>query len=68
LLDLGLIAAQRGRRADALRLLERRAELTPRDEVAKEALAAVRKGVKIDPARVNRRLLRRALLRAGRTH
>jgi tetratricopeptide (TPR) repeat protein len=66
LLELGLIAAQRGQRGRAVRLLERRVRLTPRDDVVREALAAVRRGVRIDAARVNRALQRRAQLRVGR--
>jgi O-antigen ligase len=59
LLELGLIAAEEGRRARALGLLRRVIRLTPRDGVARQTYRAVRRGREISAAEVNRRILRR---------
>jgi O-antigen ligase len=64
LLELGMIAAERGHRSRALRLLERAHSRSPRDRVVTEVLADVRRGRRIDLDRVNREILQRARYRA----
>jgi O-antigen ligase len=59
LLELGLIAAEEGRRTRAEELLSRAVRLTPRDAVARQTLRAVQRGRDISAAEVNRRILRR---------
>ena len=60
LLELGLIRAELGDRAGAIKLLERAANLTPRDEVVLEALEAASSGRPLSSATFNARILRRA--------
>jgi O-Antigen ligase/Tetratricopeptide repeat len=60
LLELGTMAAERGQRERALGLLRRAVFLTPRDEVARDTLAAVRRGRPVSVERLNRRIVRRA--------
>jgi tetratricopeptide (TPR) repeat protein len=60
LLELGLIAAERDDRAEAIALLERVTRLNPRDDIAARALRDVRQGRYITTARINQLLLRRA--------
>jgi O-Antigen ligase/Tetratricopeptide repeat len=60
LLELGAMAAERGERATALALLRRALVLTPRDEVTRETLLAVRRGRPVSVERLNRRIVRRA--------
>ena len=62
-LELGAIASERGRRAEALALLERSARLSPRDEITLAALRRVRRGRSIDSGRMNAQIRARALLR-----
>jgi tetratricopeptide (TPR) repeat protein len=59
-LELGAIASERGRRADALRHLQRAAELTPRDRIVRSALARVRSGRRLSIADLNEAILSRA--------
>jgi tetratricopeptide (TPR) repeat protein len=66
LLELGAIAGEHGRRRAARRLLSRAVELRPRDEVARETLAAARRGDEISVSAVNARILDRAQARLQR--
>ena len=59
-LELGLIAADRGRRGDARRHLARAIALNPRSDIPRDALAAVRRGERVSIERVNREILRRS--------
>ncbi len=68
LLELGLIAAERGDRNRALALLERSTEQHPQDDVARRALAATRAGKPVSVERVNRAILDRALDRGSQQH
>ena len=68
LLELGLIAAERGDRKRALALLERSTEQHPQDDAARRALAATRAGKPVSAERVNRAILDRALDRGSRQH
>jgi O-antigen ligase len=61
LLELGLLAAEQGRRERALVLLHRVLALTPRDAVARQTYRAIRRGRKVSAAEVNRRIRRRAI-------
>lgn len=65
LLELGLLASQAGETRRATQLLERHRRLQPRDPIARQVAARARRGLKIDPIKVNARLLRRVLLRRG---
>lgn len=65
LLELGLLASQAGEPERATELLERHAALRPRDPIARQVAAQAGTGRKLDPLRVNERLLRRVLLRRG---
>ncbi len=60
LLELGLIAAERDDRAEAITLLRRVTMLHPRDTIPAQALRDVRAGRDVTAARVNQQLLRRA--------
>jgi len=60
LLELGLIAAERDDRAEAVALLRRVTRINPRDEIARDVLKDVRRGRYITTARVNQLLLERA--------
>jgi tetratricopeptide (TPR) repeat protein len=60
LLELGMIAAERGERVRARDLLRRARARSPRDQVVYQALDAVRRGREVDLDRINRRILRRA--------
>ena len=55
-LELGLVHADAGRRAPALRALARASRLNPRQDVIEEVLATVRAGGRVDPAAVERAL------------
>jgi hypothetical protein len=55
-LELGLIAARAGRRADALAHLRRSEALNPRDEIGDRALRQVARGRSVDIQRLNRAL------------
>ena len=68
LLELGLIAAERGDRNRALALLERATEQHPQDDMARRALAATRAGKPVSVERVNRAILDRALDRGSQQH
>jgi tetratricopeptide (TPR) repeat protein len=59
-LERGAIASARGRRAEALRLLERTVRLSPNDELLREVLALVRKGRRLDIEELNRSILLKA--------
>jgi O-antigen ligase len=59
-LERGAIASSRGERRVALALLARTVSLTPREPLAREALAVVRDGRKIDLAELNRAILIKA--------
>ena len=65
-LELGLIAAEAGRRAEAARLLERSLAENPRDELVRAVLRDVRRGKRVSPASVNARIARDARETAGR--
>jgi hypothetical protein len=56
-LELGAIASQSGERARALALLERAVRLDPRDSLAREALASVRAGRRVNVQALNRSIL-----------
>jgi hypothetical protein len=60
LLELGAMAAERGERETAIAMLRRALLLTPRDEVTRDALRAVRRGRPVSVERLNRRIVRRA--------
>jgi tetratricopeptide (TPR) repeat protein len=59
-LERGAIASSAGRQGEALRLLGKAARLDPRDELAHEALALVRRGKRIDLEKLNRSILLKA--------
>jgi hypothetical protein len=63
LFELGLIASARGDRNEAISLLGRAAERSPRDSIVRAALRRARGGARLDPATVNQRILRRARIR-----
>jgi tetratricopeptide (TPR) repeat protein len=60
MLERGAIASSAGRRGEALRLLGKAVRLAPRDELAREALALVREGKRIDLEKLNRSILLKA--------
>jgi tetratricopeptide (TPR) repeat protein len=60
MLERGAIASAAGRREEALRLLGKAVRLDPRSELAREALALVRRGKLIDLDTLNRSILRKA--------
>jgi tetratricopeptide (TPR) repeat protein len=62
--ELGLLDAQAGRRRPALAQLERAAQLNRNDDVVTDAIAAVRKGKRLDPLEVNRSVLSQPVLAA----
>ncbi|HEY4094052.1 MAG TPA: O-antigen ligase family protein [Baekduia sp.] len=64
--ERGVIASAAGRRAEALTLLTRAAQLAPRDRTTREALGIVRSGGTLDLDAVNRRILSGAQQVAGR--
>jgi O-antigen ligase len=64
-LELGAIASEQGRRAEALRRLRRAVDLTPRYNVSRQALRAVRQGHRIEAAQINRRIVRATRARLG---
>jgi len=66
LLELGLLASQAGEADRAKELLEQHSRLRPRDPIARQVAARARRGAKLDPSQINKRLLRRVLLRQGR--
>ena len=55
-LELGLIAARTGHRAEAVAHLRRAAALNPRDEITRGALRKVLRGQRVDIAQVNKEL------------
>jgi tetratricopeptide (TPR) repeat protein len=59
-LERGAIASARGEHARALGLLSRAAELAPREALYREAADLVRRGGRIDVARLNRLILAKA--------
>ena len=59
-LERGAIASARGRRREALALLERAVRLAPRDSLARAALAVVRGGRRVDIDELNRSILLKA--------
>jgi tetratricopeptide (TPR) repeat protein len=59
-LERGAIASARGERSAALRLLGHAVALDPRDGLAREALAVVRAGHRINPDELNRSILLKA--------
>jgi tetratricopeptide (TPR) repeat protein len=59
-LERGAIASTRGDRREALRLLERAAQLDPRDPLTLAALAQVRRGRRVDVGELNSSILRNA--------
>jgi hypothetical protein len=59
-LERGAIASADGRPADALRFLLRAVALSPRDDLARQALQIVRSGGTIDVQNLNRAILLRA--------
>jgi tetratricopeptide (TPR) repeat protein len=59
-LELGAIAAARGERDEAVRLLERAVELNPRDDLTRNTLDRARRGQRIDVERLNQRIRERA--------
>jgi Flp pilus assembly protein TadD len=61
--ELGLIASAHGERRNAVLLLQRAAERSPRDSIVLDALRRARSGARLDPATVNQRILERALAR-----
>jgi tetratricopeptide (TPR) repeat protein len=60
MLERGAIASSAGRREEALGLLGKALRLAPRDELAREALALVREGKRIDLEKLNRSILLKA--------
>ncbi len=56
-LELGAIASTRGRRGEALGLLERAVRLSPRDPLIREALRLVRRGRRVGIGELNRSIL-----------
>jgi predicted secreted protein len=59
-LELGAIASQSGERVRSLVLLERAVRLDPRDPLAREALATVRAGKRVNVQAMNRSILLKA--------
>jgi tetratricopeptide (TPR) repeat protein len=59
-LERGAIASARGERAAALALLERAVRLSPREALARQALALVRAGGRVDIQELNRSILLKA--------
>lgn len=57
LLELGLLAAERGRRQEAIRLLTRAARQNLEDDLARVILRRVRRGRPVSSARVNQAIL-----------
>lgn len=62
--QLGIVASQRGRRDEAVRLLRHARRLSPRDTVLAGALRAARRGRRLDPAEIERRYLKESRRRA----
>ncbi len=60
LLELGAIASTKGDRKQALRLLERAAQLNPRDPLTRQALLLVRAGREVSVQELNRSILQTA--------
>ncbi|HLH15272.1 MAG TPA: O-antigen ligase family protein [Solirubrobacteraceae bacterium] len=59
-LQLGAIASQRGRRAEAVRLLRRAERLDPREALVRAALATVRAGRRVNVQELDLSVLRKA--------
>lgn len=59
-LERGAIASALGHRADALRMLERAALLSPRDEVIQKSLSFVRKGERLSIEELNQAIFAKA--------
>jgi O-antigen ligase len=64
-LELGAIASEQGRRAEALRRLERAVVLNPRYDVSRTTLRTVRRGGHVTAAAVNRQIVRATRARIG---
>jgi tetratricopeptide (TPR) repeat protein len=59
-LERGAIASTRGRRAEALRLLEAASRLNPRDELTRQSLTLARQGRVVNVGELNRSILLKA--------
>jgi tetratricopeptide (TPR) repeat protein len=59
-LERGAIASTRGRRGEALRLLQAASRLNPRDELARQALMLARQGKVVSVGGLNRSILLKA--------
>jgi len=64
-LELGAIASEQGRRAEALRRLERAVVLNPRYDVSLTTLRTVRRGGHVTAEAVNRQIVRATRARIG---
>jgi hypothetical protein len=64
LIELGAMAAERGERREALRLLRRALVLTPRDEILRRTLRDVRAGRRVTVQTLNEQIRARARSRA----
>jgi tetratricopeptide (TPR) repeat protein len=62
-LELGAVLSRRGRRDEAVAILERASRLAPRDPVARMALRQARAGKRLDPIRLNQQILARGRAR-----
>ena len=67
LLELGVMAAERGERRTGARLVGRAATLSPRDTLTVAMLRRIRRGRPVDARALNRAILVRARGRGGRT-
>jgi tetratricopeptide (TPR) repeat protein len=67
LLELGVMAAERGERGSGLRLVGRAARLSPRDSLTADMLKRIRLGRRVDVNALNRAILVRARGRGQRT-
>jgi tetratricopeptide (TPR) repeat protein len=61
--ELGLVASARGERKSAIALLQGAAQHSPRDSIIARALRRARRGRRLEPAALNRQILRRAQTR-----
>jgi O-antigen ligase len=67
LLELGVMAAERGDRPSGLRLVGRAARLSPRDSLTEDMLRRIRRGRQVDVKALNRAILVRARGHGQRT-
>lgn len=67
LLELGVMAAERGERRSGLRLVGRAAQLSPRDSLTADMLRRIRRGRHVEVKALNRAILVRARGRGKRT-